>query len=80
MGRVQGWQPEAGRYDVIWIQWAIGHLTDEDFVRFFADCEKGLKPDGIVVCGPRGKPDTVRSRVRARVRVRFLTLTSPLPN
>ena len=79
---MQGWQPEAGRYDVIWIQWAIGHLTDEDFVRFFADCEKGLKPDGIVVCGPRRKPDTVRSRVRVRVRVRvrFLTLNSPLPN
>jgi hypothetical protein len=46
---VQGWQPQAGRYDVIWIQWAIGHLTDEDFVKFFADCEKGLTPDGIVV-------------------------------
>ncbi|KAL8482199.1 hypothetical protein ACS0TY_028377 [Phlomoides rotata] len=27
--------PEAGRYDIIWIQWCIGHLSDDDFVSFF---------------------------------------------
>uniref|UniRef100_A0A2P2KK48 Alpha N-terminal protein methyltransferase 1 n=1 Tax=Rhizophora mucronata TaxID=61149 RepID=A0A2P2KK48_RHIMU len=27
--------PDAGRYDVIWIQWCIGHLPDDDFVSFF---------------------------------------------
>mmetsp|Transcript_13417 Transcript_13417/g.18341 ORF Transcript_13417/g.18341 Transcript_13417/m.18341 type:complete len:267 (+) Transcript_13417:163-963(+) len=41
--------PGNERYDVIWIQWCIGHLTDEDFIHFFSRCAAGLKPDGIVV-------------------------------
>jgi protein N-terminal methyltransferase len=31
----QDFTPEAGRYDVIWVQWCIGHLTDHDFIAFF---------------------------------------------
>ncbi|RVX00582.1 Alpha N-terminal protein methyltransferase 1 [Vitis vinifera] len=27
--------PETGRYDVIWIQWCIGQLADDDFISFF---------------------------------------------
>lgn len=27
--------PEVGRYDVIWIQWCIGQLPDDDFLLFF---------------------------------------------
>lgn len=32
---MQEFTPEPGRYDVIWVQWFIGHLTDQDFVDFF---------------------------------------------
>ncbi|KAL8482200.1 hypothetical protein ACS0TY_028378 [Phlomoides rotata] len=32
---LQDFTPEAGRYDIIWIQWCIGHLSDDDFVSFF---------------------------------------------
>eukprot|EP00897_Mesotaenium_endlicherianum_P002817 jgi/Mesen1/2563/ME000162S01688 len=32
---LQDFAPEAGRYDVVWVQWCIGHLTDADFVAFF---------------------------------------------
>lgn len=32
---LQEFTPDAGRYDVIWVQWCIGHLTDDDFVSFF---------------------------------------------
>ncbi|GAY33855.1 hypothetical protein CUMW_008330 [Citrus unshiu] len=32
---LQDFTPETGRYDVIWVQWCIGHLTDDDFVSFF---------------------------------------------
>jgi 2-polyprenyl-3-methyl-5-hydroxy-6-metoxy-1,4-benzoquinol methylase len=39
----------AGAYDVIWIQWVVGHLTDDDFVDFFLRCRKGLKPGGVIV-------------------------------
>lgn len=39
---VQGLQdfvPEQAHYDVIWIQWVSGHLTDDDFVEFFKRCK-----------------------------------------
>ncbi|GAB2297458.1 hypothetical protein Dimus_031562 [Dionaea muscipula] len=39
---LQEFTPEKGRYDVIWIQWCIGHLTDDDLVSFFrrAKCSR----------------------------------------
>ncbi|BAT74058.1 hypothetical protein VIGAN_01164700 [Vigna angularis var. angularis] len=46
---LQDFTPDAGRYDVIWIQWCIGHLTDEDFVSFFNRAKVGLKPGGFFV-------------------------------
>lgn len=32
--RVQDFSAEAGTYDVVWIQWCIGHLHDVDLVKF----------------------------------------------
>lgn len=46
---LQEFTPEAGRYDVIWIQWCIGHLTDADLVEFFSRAKAGLKPGGFFV-------------------------------
>ncbi|OMO73771.1 hypothetical protein COLO4_26880 [Corchorus olitorius] len=46
---LQEFTPDAGRYDVIWIQWCIGHLTDDDFVSFFKRAKVGLKPGGFFV-------------------------------
>ncbi|CAI4230857.1 unnamed protein product [Auanema sp. JU1783] len=46
---LQTFAPPQGRYDLIWIQWVSGHLTDTDFVSFFERCKEGLKPDGVIV-------------------------------
>lgn len=46
---LQEFTPEAGRYDIIWVQWCIGHLTDDDFVSFFKRAKVGLKPGGLFV-------------------------------
>jgi len=35
-------------YDVVWIQWVVGHLHDEDLVRFLEKCKKALKENGII--------------------------------
>lgn len=35
---LQDFVPEKESYDVIWIQWVLGHLVDEDFVKFFRLC------------------------------------------
>ncbi|XP_037548195.1 N-terminal Xaa-Pro-Lys N-methyltransferase 1 [Nematolebias whitei] len=46
---LQDFVPEARRYDVIWIQWVIGHLTDDHLVDFLHRCQKALRPGGLVV-------------------------------
>ncbi|KAK9801358.1 hypothetical protein WJX73_009936 [Symbiochloris irregularis] len=37
------------RYHVIWVQWALLYLTDDDAISFFARCRAGLRPGGIIV-------------------------------
>ena len=46
---MQDFTPEAGRYDLIWIQWCIGCLTDDDLVAFLGRCVTGLAPGGLIV-------------------------------
>eukprot|EP00873_Tetraselmis_striata_P039931 jgi/Tetstr1/460195/TSEL_005510.t1 len=46
---LQEFHPEPERYDVVWIQWALLYLTDEDCKTLFDRCRAGLKADGIVV-------------------------------
>ncbi|CAI9783503.1 unnamed protein product [Fraxinus pennsylvanica] len=46
---LQEFTPDAQRYDVIWVQWCIGHLSDEDFISFFKRAKGGLKPGGFFV-------------------------------
>lgn len=45
---LQDFKPETGRYSVIWCQWVLGHLTDDDFVDFFERCQSGLTPGGLI--------------------------------
>ncbi|CAG8732628.1 656_t:CDS:2, partial [Cetraspora pellucida] len=45
---LQEFEPEEGKYDLIWCQWVLGHLTDDDLVKFFRRCRKGLKPNGLI--------------------------------
>uniref|UniRef100_A0A8D2E0R8 N-terminal Xaa-Pro-Lys N-methyltransferase 1 n=1 Tax=Sciurus vulgaris TaxID=55149 RepID=A0A8D2E0R8_SCIVU len=46
---LQDFRPEPGSYDVIWIQWVIGHLTDQHLAEFLRRCKLGLRPNGIIV-------------------------------
>jgi protein N-terminal methyltransferase len=46
---LQDFEPPPARYDVIWAQWCLGHLTEADLVRFFRRCQAGLKPGGLLV-------------------------------
>nr|CAG4649724.1 EOG090X0EJQ [Scapholeberis mucronata]SVE93909.1 EOG090X0EJQ [Scapholeberis mucronata] len=46
---LQKFTPETSVYDVIWVQWVLGHLTDEDLVSFLKRCKLGLKPKGLIV-------------------------------
>lgn len=46
---LQEFQPKSMRYDVIWSQWVLGHLTNDDFVNFFQRCSQALNKNGIVI-------------------------------
>ncbi|KAF4731946.1 Alpha N-terminal protein methyltransferase 1B [Perkinsus olseni] len=41
---VQDFNPEIGRYDVIWNQWCLLYLTDEDLVAYLKRCKAALAP------------------------------------
>ncbi|VDO03810.1 unnamed protein product [Rodentolepis nana] len=41
---LQDFTPPEGRYDVIWVQWVIGHLTIPATIDFFRRCVIGLRP------------------------------------
>ncbi|KAI7869017.1 alpha-N-methyltransferase NTM1 [Spinellus fusiger] len=45
---LQDFVPEKNKYDLIWCQWVLGHLNDEDLVAFFKRCIEGLKPNGLI--------------------------------
>ncbi|KAL6699687.1 alpha-N-methyltransferase NTM1 [Trichoderma pleuroticola] len=47
---LQDWRPtEDVRYDLIWVQWCAGHLTDKQLVEFLGRCQEVLNPEGIIV-------------------------------
>lgn len=46
---LQAFTPHPGKYDLIWIQWVIGHLTDVELVMFLQRCKQGLREDGWIV-------------------------------
>ncbi|KAF6214967.1 hypothetical protein GE061_009712 [Apolygus lucorum] len=45
---LQEFQPTE-KYDVIWCQWVLGHLTDDHLVEFFMKCQNCLAERGMIV-------------------------------
>jgi len=46
---LQNFSPAPNTYDVIWCQWVLGHLKDQDLIDFFVRCVAGLRPGGFIV-------------------------------
>nr|CAI5823920.1 unnamed protein product [Callosobruchus analis]CAI5850837.1 unnamed protein product [Callosobruchus analis] len=46
---LQDFEPVPNKYDLIWIQWVVGHLTNEDLVDFLKRCRNGLKENGMII-------------------------------
>lgn len=72
---LQTFQPATAKYDVIWCQWVLGHLTDADLANFFKRCISSLKPNGCIVikenCAPNDdfRIDSVDSSVTRSLRI-----------
>jgi len=45
---LQDFKPAPRSYDVIWIQWVIGHLHDLDYIAFLRQCAAGLREGGVI--------------------------------
>ncbi|KAG2181659.1 hypothetical protein INT44_008474 [Umbelopsis vinacea] len=45
---LQEFTPDSAKYDLIWCQWVLGHLTDDDLVSFLKRCKDGLRPNGVI--------------------------------
>ncbi|XP_060801203.1 alpha N-terminal protein methyltransferase 1 [Amyelois transitella] len=37
------------KYDLIWNQWVLGYLTDDDFVSYLVRCKNSLAENGVIV-------------------------------
>jgi len=49
---LEDWTPsqsDDSKYDLIWNQWCLGHLTDAQLVMYLEKCGKVLKEGGLVV-------------------------------
>jgi protein N-terminal methyltransferase len=47
---LEDWRPEEGvRYGLVWTQWCVGHLTDEQLVAYLRRCGEVLDEGGVVV-------------------------------
>ncbi|XP_032884113.1 alpha N-terminal protein methyltransferase 1B [Amblyraja radiata] len=46
---LQQFTPPIKKYDVIWIQWVTGHLTDKDLMLFLIRCKSSLKDNGVII-------------------------------
>lgn len=46
---LQDFEPKPNTYDVIWVQWCIGYLTDKDCVKFLKRMGASLTKGGIIV-------------------------------
>lgn len=45
---LQDLEPDSGYYDVIWAQWVLLYLPDDDLVAFLQRCKAGLKKRGVI--------------------------------
>jgi len=45
---LEDWSPEA-KYDLIWNQWCLGHLTDAQMVTYLGKCGNAVKDGGMVI-------------------------------
>lgn len=46
---LEAWRPEGRRYDLIWNQWCVGHLTDVQLVEYLKRCTEAVTEGGWIV-------------------------------
>jgi protein N-terminal methyltransferase len=55
---LQSFTPAPTTYDVIWCQWVLCYMTDDDLVQFLLRCRAALRPNGLMII----KENTTRGK------------------
>jgi protein N-terminal methyltransferase len=45
---LEDFAPASDRYNLIWCQWVLGHLKDQDLIKFLERCKKSLIDGGMI--------------------------------
>ena len=53
-------------YNLIWIQWCVENLDDDDLLYFMIKCKKSLASDGMVIVTPPSTPGSRAAQLAAR--------------
>jgi protein N-terminal methyltransferase len=46
---MESFAPPPNSYDVVWIQWVIGHFQDDDFVNLLQRLKQALTENGVII-------------------------------
>lgn len=47
---LEDWSPEQNAYyDLVWIQWCVGHLNDTQLLEYLERCKTSLNPNGGII-------------------------------
>lgn len=46
---MQNWVPDSNKYWLIWCQWCLGHLPDNELIQFLERCKNGLQINGTII-------------------------------
>ncbi|KAI9797679.1 MAG: Alpha N-terminal protein methyltransferase 1 [Piccolia ochrophora] len=60
---LEEWEPGVEKYDLIWNQWCLGHLTDVQLVAYLERCRSALRPGGWIVVKENMSTSSDRSDV-----------------
>jgi protein N-terminal methyltransferase len=49
---LEDWSPDGAgdeKYDLIWNQWCVGHLTDAQLISYLEKCGRAVNEDGLII-------------------------------
>lgn len=55
---LEDWKPATATYDLIWNQWCLGHLTDQQMVEHLKRCKDALTQSGWIIVKENLSTDT----------------------
>ncbi|KAL3932200.1 MAG: hypothetical protein SGPRY_000798 [Prymnesium sp.] len=65
-GSLPTFSPSEEAYDIVWMQWVLGHLTDSDVIGLLSRCRRALKEGGVLVVKDNNAPPAMCIATKGR--------------